>query len=75
MIFIHLYVKKNGSEKVKFIQKIVSYAWEKNNSSCVILINFHSLLKFIESLAWCPWEMEMVTGFIGTINIPESKVF
>lgn len=35
-----------GSEKVKFIQKIISYPWEKHNSSCVILINFYSLLKF-----------------------------
>lgn len=41
----------NGSEKVKFIQKIVSYAWEKNNSSCVILINFHSLLKVHRKLS------------------------
>lgn len=29
VIFIHLYVKMNGREKVKFIQKIVSYAWGK----------------------------------------------
>lgn len=64
----------NESEKVKFIQKIGSYPWEKNHSACVILINFHSLLKFTQSLAWCPWEMEMVTGFISTINTPESEV-
>ena len=46
----------------------------ESNSAYVILINFHSLLKFIESLAWYPWEMEMVIGFIGTINLPEPKV-
>lgn len=66
-------LKQTKVKRSSLFRKLLAI-FGKNNSACVILINFHSSLKFTQSLAWCPTVMEMVTCVVGTINMSASKV-